>query len=184
MFYHLFVDSTNCSGFHKYCCGFCKFAYFWSDFKRYNYLVISLWTPKQHIRSKKSNKTATPRQNWFWPVAESDYTAEYAQFGLVIDFDNSEISETQANIIKTICSHSKHRRRRTWFSSPRGNNSQNPIGQNQNYSGSTPKHERQFTQKQSTSETTTDSSGIDYTETLETHLKHTHCERRDYERET
>ena len=58
MFYHLFVDSTNCSGFHKYCCGFRKFAYFWSDFERYNDLGICLWNPKQHRRSKKSNNAA------------------------------------------------------------------------------------------------------------------------------
>ena len=40
MFYHLFVDSTNCSGFRKYCCGFCNFVYFWSDFEQYNDLGI------------------------------------------------------------------------------------------------------------------------------------------------
>ena len=58
MFYHLFVDSTNCSGFHKYCCGFPKFAYFWSDFEWYNDLGICLWNPKQHRRSKKSSNVA------------------------------------------------------------------------------------------------------------------------------
>ena len=34
--FQLFVDSTNCSGFRKYCCGFRKLAYFSSDFERYN----------------------------------------------------------------------------------------------------------------------------------------------------
>ena len=58
MSYHLFVDSTNCSGFHKYSCGFRKFAYFWSNFERYNDLDIYLWNPKQHRRSKKSSNDA------------------------------------------------------------------------------------------------------------------------------
>ena len=39
MFYRLFVDSTHCSGFRKYSCGFGKFAYF----ERYNDLAICLW---------------------------------------------------------------------------------------------------------------------------------------------
>ena len=58
MSYHLFVDSTNCSGFRKYSCGFRKFAYFWSDFERYNDLGVCLWNPKQHRRSKKSSNVA------------------------------------------------------------------------------------------------------------------------------
>ena len=63
MFYHLFVDSTNCSGFHKYCCGFRKFAYFWSNFERYDDLGICLWNPKQHRRSKKSSNVADSATN-------------------------------------------------------------------------------------------------------------------------
>ena len=58
MFCYLFVDSTNRSGFHKYCCGFRKFAYFWSNFERYNDLGICLWNAKQHRRSKKSSDVA------------------------------------------------------------------------------------------------------------------------------
>ena len=58
MFYHLFVYSTNCSGFHKYCCGFRKFAYFWSNFERYNDLGICSWNTKRHRRSKKSKYVA------------------------------------------------------------------------------------------------------------------------------
>ena len=86
MFYHLFVDSTNCSGFHKHCCGFRKFAYFWSDFERYNGLGICLLNPKQHRRSKKSSNVADSATNWFWPAADSAYNAENAQFGLVMIF--------------------------------------------------------------------------------------------------
>ena len=63
LFYHLFVDSTNCSGFHKHCCGFRKLAYFWSDFERYNDLGICLWNPKQHRRSKKSSNVADSATN-------------------------------------------------------------------------------------------------------------------------
>ena len=58
MFYHFFVDSSNCSGFRKYSCGFLKFAYFLSDFEQYNDLRICLWNPKQHRRSKKSSNVA------------------------------------------------------------------------------------------------------------------------------
>ena len=46
MFYHLFVDSINCSGFRKYSCGFRKFAYFPNDVERYNDIGICLWNPK------------------------------------------------------------------------------------------------------------------------------------------
>ena len=56
MFYHLFVDSTNCSRFRK-------FAYFPSDFERYNDLGICLWNPKQHRRSKKSINVADSATN-------------------------------------------------------------------------------------------------------------------------
>ena len=28
IFYYLFVDTTNCSGFRNYCCGFSKFLLF------------------------------------------------------------------------------------------------------------------------------------------------------------
>ena len=58
MFYHMFVDSTSCSGFRKYSCGFRKFAYFSRDFERYNDLGICLWNQKQHRRSKKSSNVA------------------------------------------------------------------------------------------------------------------------------
>ena len=63
MFYHLFVDSTNCSGFRKYSCGFRKFAYFLSNFQRYKDLGICLWNPKQHRRSKKSSNVADSATN-------------------------------------------------------------------------------------------------------------------------
>ena len=58
MFYHLFVDFTNCSGIRKYSCGFRNFAYFSSDFERYNDLGICMWNPKQLRRSKKSSNVA------------------------------------------------------------------------------------------------------------------------------
>ena len=63
MFYYLFVDSTNCSGFRKYSCGFRKFSYFSSDFERYNDLGNCLWNPKQHRRSKKSSNVADSATN-------------------------------------------------------------------------------------------------------------------------
>ena len=62
-FYHLFVDSTNCSGFRKYSCGFRKLAYFPSNFERYNDLGICLWNLKRHRRSKKSNNVADSATN-------------------------------------------------------------------------------------------------------------------------
>ena len=62
MSYDLFVDSTNCSGFRKYGCGFRKIAYFRIDFERYSVLGIGLWNPKQQRRSKKVAKLRIPRQ--------------------------------------------------------------------------------------------------------------------------
>ena len=62
-FYHLLVDSSNCSGFRKYNCGFRKFAYFLSNFERYNDLGIGLWNPKQHRRSEKSSNVADSAVN-------------------------------------------------------------------------------------------------------------------------
>ena len=58
--YYLFVVFTKCSGFRKLNCGFLKFAYFWSDFERYNVLSICLWNPKQQRRSEKSSNVADP----------------------------------------------------------------------------------------------------------------------------
>ena len=84
MFYHSFVDSTSCSGFRKYSCRFRKFAYFSSNFERYNDLGICLWNRKQHRRSNKLAMLRIPRQIWFWPVADSTYNAGNAKFGLVI----------------------------------------------------------------------------------------------------
>ena len=79
------MDSTNCSGFHKYCWTFRKFAYFSRNFERYNDLGICLWNPKQHRRSKKVAMLRSPQQIWFLPVAVSAYNdAENAQFGLVM----------------------------------------------------------------------------------------------------
>ena len=63
MFYYLFVDSTNYSGFRKYGCGFRKIAYFRNDFERYSVLGICLWNPKQRRRSKKSSKVADSATN-------------------------------------------------------------------------------------------------------------------------
>ena len=63
MTYLLFVDSTNCSGFRKYICGFRKFAYFWSNFERYNVLGICLWKAKQERRSEKSSNFADSATN-------------------------------------------------------------------------------------------------------------------------
>ena len=60
---YLFLDSTNFSGFHKNSCEFRKFAFFWSDFERYNDLGICLWNPKQHRRSKKSGNVADSATN-------------------------------------------------------------------------------------------------------------------------
>ena len=52
---------------HTYTCnvnfGFRKFAYFWSDFERYNDLGMCLWNPKQHRRSKKSSNVADSATN-------------------------------------------------------------------------------------------------------------------------
>ena len=54
IFYNLIVDSTNCSGFHKYCCGFRKVAYFWCDFERYSvysYLFVESNTAKKLLQN-------------------------------------------------------------------------------------------------------------------------------------
>ena len=58
MSYYLFVDSSTCSGFRKYGCGFRKFAYFWSDSDRYSILGTCLWNQKQQRRSEKSSNDA------------------------------------------------------------------------------------------------------------------------------
>ena len=63
MTYNLYVDSTNCSGFCIYGCGFRKFAYFWSNFERYIVLGICFWNPKQHRTSKKSSNVADSATN-------------------------------------------------------------------------------------------------------------------------
>ena len=85
MSYHLFGDSTNCSGFRKYSCGFRKFAYFWSNFERYNDLGICLWNPKEHRRSKKSSNGADSATNLILACCVFHlYNAENAQFGLVM----------------------------------------------------------------------------------------------------
>ena len=63
MTYYLIVDSTNCSGFLKYGCGFRKTAYFWSNFEQYSVLGICLWNPKKRRRSKKSSKVADSATN-------------------------------------------------------------------------------------------------------------------------
>ena len=54
---------------------------------------------------------------------------------------------------------------------PHRNNTQHQNSQ-QNYRSSTPKHERQINQLQSTEETQSDPPGIDNTETTELHLNH------------
>ena len=59
----LFVDSTNCSGFRKYSCGFRKFAYFRSNFERYNASGICLWNPKQYKRSNKGRNVVDSATN-------------------------------------------------------------------------------------------------------------------------
>ena len=66
MSHYLFLDSTNCSGFRKYGCGFRKFAYFWRDFEQYSVLGICLWNPKQLRRSKKYSIVAGSATNLIW----------------------------------------------------------------------------------------------------------------------
>ena len=51
VYYYLFKDSTNCSGFRKLAC-------FWSDFDQYSVLAICPWNQKQQ-RSKKSSNVAS-----------------------------------------------------------------------------------------------------------------------------
>ena len=84
---YLCVDSTNCSGFRKYGCGFRKFAYFWSSFERYTLkgvFFVESKTAKQQGRSKKSNNLIWARQILFGPLVESTCNAQNAQFGLVM----------------------------------------------------------------------------------------------------
>ena len=66
MSFYLFVDSTNCSGFRKYSCGFRKLAYYGSDFERYSVLGICLWNPKQQRKSKKCSNIADSAKNLIW----------------------------------------------------------------------------------------------------------------------
>ena len=63
MTYNLYVDSTNCSGFRIYGCGFHKITYFWSDFERCIVLGICFWNPKQHRTSKKRRNVADSATN-------------------------------------------------------------------------------------------------------------------------
>ena len=78
MSYHLFVDSTNCSAFRKYSCGFCKFASFLSNFERYNDLRICLWNPKQHRISEKSSIVADSSSNLI--LACCGFQLQFADF--------------------------------------------------------------------------------------------------------
>ena len=84
MLHYSFVDSTNCSGFCDYGCGFRKFAYFWSNFERYSVLGICLRNPKQQRRSKKCSNVADSVTNLIWACCETHYNAQNAQFGLVM----------------------------------------------------------------------------------------------------
>ena len=63
IYYHLFIDSTNCSGIRKFCCWFREVACFWSIFEHYSVLVICPWNPKQQRTSKKSNNVADSQTN-------------------------------------------------------------------------------------------------------------------------
>ena len=69
----LFVGFTNCSRFRKYGCGFWKCAYFCSDFERYSILDFVYGIQKSKKKSKKNSN-----------VEESAYSAQNAQFGLVM----------------------------------------------------------------------------------------------------
>ena len=95
MTYYILVDSTKCSGFRKYGCGFHKIAYFWSRFNRYSVLGNCLWNPKQRRRSKKRSKVADSAINLIladcgirlqrtddtvWPRSEYSVIC-YAKFG-------------------------------------------------------------------------------------------------------
>ena len=81
--FYLFKDSTNCSGFRKYGCGFRKFAYFGSNFERYSVLDIFCGTQNSKEDERKVAKLRIPQQIYIWPVADSAYNAQNAQFGLV-----------------------------------------------------------------------------------------------------
>ena len=66
---------------------------------------------------------------------------------------------------------------------PNRNNTQHQNSQ-QNYRSSTPKHQRQINQIQSTEETQSDPPGIDNTEISKLQLNHINCESTDDESET
>ena len=66
---------------------------------------------------------------------------------------------------------------------PNRNNTQYQNSQ-QNYRSSTPKHQRQINQIQSTEETQSDPPGIDNTESSKLQLNHINCESTDDESET
>ena len=65
---------------------------FFERFHLIQCLSYLLWNPKQQRRSKKGNNVVNPQQIWFWPVPESAYDAQKAQFGLVmIDFKMKQL---------------------------------------------------------------------------------------------
>ena len=89
MSYHLFVDSTNCSAFRKYSCGFRKFACFLSNFERYNDLGICLWNPKQQRISEKSSNVADSATNLIFACC--GFHLQFADSTYSYGFRNSSI---------------------------------------------------------------------------------------------
>ena len=55
----------NSCVFQNFCCRFCQFAWFWSDFEQYNVLVLCLWNPKQQRSWKKICNVADNETNLF-----------------------------------------------------------------------------------------------------------------------
>ena len=106
MSYHLFVDSTNCSGFRKYSCRFRKIACFLSSFEWYIDLGICLWNRKQHRISEKSSNTADSATNlilaccrFHLQLADCRFHLQFADSTYGYGFRNSSIQRYKNLII-------------------------------------------------------------------------------------
>ena len=86
MTYYLFVDSINGSGFRKYdsIAASASSLIFAAILSSTLFKVFVCRTQNRKKDQRKVPMLRIPRQIWFWPVAESAYNAQNANFGRVI----------------------------------------------------------------------------------------------------
>ena len=96
---------------------------------------------------------------------------------------NIKIIKINHAIIHRTENQSYNNRQRNYSQSPHWNNTHYQNSQ-QNYRSSTPKHQRQMNQVQSTEQTQPDPPGIHNNKSTELQLNHINCESTDYESDT